>query len=481
MHRREFIKYLGLAGAVAGTPLSAFASAALPKVRASASRLLRAQQAFMDLRFGMFIHLNMATFEQREWGDPHLSPKLFNPQHLDATQWARAARSANMRYGCLTTKHHDGFCLWPTKTASANVMQSSYPKDIVRAYVDAFRAEGLQPCLYFSMLDLRADIRPDVVTADKVALIKAQLTELLTQYGPIPALIFDGWNASWSRIDYDQLPFRDIYDHIKRLQPDCLVAEHNAGRYPVPALYYTDIKEYEQHAGQVIPAGSAIPSQSGTTLQSDWFWKEDYPKQALRPAKQIVDEWLRPFNDNHCNLILNCAPNRDGLFDTNVVERLAEIGRLWQYPGKAPALAPSLAITTENLARRQASFASSIADGSGPDLAFDDKIGTYWEAEVGQTSAWLEVRFERPATFNTFSIVEPRHIGDYGEARIARFIVQYEQSGEWRDIAQGPMPQMVALQRFDAVTAQKVRLRLDGRGASPGISEFGLYFEPPVA
>ncbi|HEY9130365.1 MAG TPA: alpha-L-fucosidase [Dyella sp.] len=445
---------------------------------ASGNRLLLAQQAFMDLRFGMFIHLNMASFEQREWGDPHASLKLFNPKHLDARQWARAARSANMRYGCLTTKHHDGFCLWPTKTGSANVMQSSYPRDIVRAYVDAFRAEGLQPCLYFSMLDLRADIRPDVITADKVALIKAQLTELLTQYGPIPALIFDGWNASWSRIDYEQLPFRDIYDHIKRLQPDCLVAEHNAGRYPVPALYYTDIKEYEQHAGQVIPAGSAIPSQSGTTLQSDWFWKEDYPKQALRPAKQIVDEWLRPFNDNHCNLILNCAPNRDGLFDENVIERLAEIGKLWQHPGAAPKLAPALAITTENLAKRQPSFASSIADGSGPDLAFDDKIATYWEADAGQATAWLEVRLEKPVTFNTVSIIEPRHMGDYGEARIVHFTVQYEQSGEWRNIAQGTMPQSVALQRIDAVTARRVRLQLEGRGRSPGISEFGLYFEP---
>ena len=102
-------------------------------------RLQALQQAFLDLRFGMFIHLNMATFEEREWGDPTLSPKLFDPKHLDTDQWAHAAKSANMGYACFTTKHHDGFCLWPTKTGSANIMQSSYPHDVVRRYVDSFR------------------------------------------------------------------------------------------------------------------------------------------------------------------------------------------------------------------------------------------------------------------------------------------------------------------------------------------------------
>jgi alpha-L-fucosidase len=154
------------------------------------------QQQFLDLRFGMYIHLNMATYEQREWGDPKASPVLFNPKDLDTDQWARAARSAGMAYGCLTTKHHDGFCLWPTATGSANVQDATYKRDVVRSYVDSFRAQGLKTCLYFSILDLRADIRPYCVTREKIDKVKTQLTELLTNYGEITALVIDGWNAA---------------------------------------------------------------------------------------------------------------------------------------------------------------------------------------------------------------------------------------------------------------------------------------------
>jgi alpha-L-fucosidase len=481
MNRREFARAIAGAGLLAGLSTRSIAFAASSQAPATGTRLLRAQQAFLDLRFGMFIHLNMATYQQREWGDPKASPAMFNPRHLDAGQWARAARSANMGYGCLTTKHHDGFCLWPTKTRSANVMQSGYRHDIVRLYVDAFRKAGLKPCLYFSMLDLRDDIRAGVVTAESIDLIKAQITELLTQYGPIPALIFDGWNASWSRIGYDQLPYREILDLVKSLQPDCLVADHNAGRYPGPALYYTDIKQYEQHAGQKIPAESAIASQSGTTLQSDWFWKSDYPSQALRPAAQIVDEWLRPFNDNHCNLILNCAPNRDGLFDENVLERLAGIGKLWSNPGPAPALAPAITITTDNLARGKPSSASSSIDASGPDLAFDDSFSTYWQADAGQHDGWLEVRFTASTAFNTVSIIEPRHLEDYGDAaRVSRYRVQYESGGAWIDIVTGAQPSTIELRQFPTARANRVRLKVEAASPSPGISEFGIYAEPSV-
>ena len=142
--------------------------------------------------------------------------------------------------------------------------------------------------------------------------------------------------------------------------------------------YYTDVKQYEQHAGQTIPAGSEVPSQSATTLQSDWFWKLEYPSQELRSAKQIVEEWLIPFNAHHCNLILNVAPNREGRFDQNAMDRLAEIGQLWRDRMPAPRLTPALQIISSNLASGRPSYASSSADTSGPDLANDDRPGTYW-------------------------------------------------------------------------------------------------------
>jgi alpha-L-fucosidase len=479
LNRREFtINLIGATAAMAAARLPApILPGPAPTTRGKS--LLDLQQEFLDLRFGMFIHLNMATFQQREWGDPKASPQMFNPAHLDTDQWARAARSAGMTYGCLTTKHHDGFCLWPTATSSPSVQNAAFQHDIVRAYADSFRRQGLKVCLYYSILDLRADIRPYQVTHQKIEMIKAQLTELLTGYGEVTALIFDGWNASWSRLTYDQVPFREIYDHVKRLQPNCLVTDHNAGQYPVAALYYTEIKQYEQHAGQKIPADSLVPSQSGTTLQSEWFWKQDYPTQELRPVKEIVEEWLGPFNERHCNLILNVAPNRDGRFDQNALDRLAEIGKAWKHPGPAPKLAASGVITTPNLAFARRSFASSSDDGYGPDLANDNKFNTYWSLDQDQTSGWLEIAFDSPTAFNTVAIVEPRHVSEYGtDSRIAAYHVQRWDGGKWVDIVSGRVPAHFQLHQFARVTAERVRLTLESSGKVPGIADFAIYDEP---
>jgi alpha-L-fucosidase len=222
MNRREFTG--GLAAAALSSSTGKAVTRILPGDTAGSS-MLELQQQFLDLRFGMYIHLNMATFEQREWGDPKASPALFNPKNLDTDQWARAAHSAGMGYGCLTTKHHDGFCLWPTETGSASVKNATLKRDVVRAYVDSFRAQGLKTCLYFSILDLRADIRPYCVTPEKIKLVKDQLTEILTNYGEITALVIDGWNAAWSRLSYQEMPFLEIYNHVKQLQPNCLMSD----------------------------------------------------------------------------------------------------------------------------------------------------------------------------------------------------------------------------------------------------------------
>lgn len=306
-------------------------------------------------------------------------------------------------------------------------------------------------------------------------MIKDQLTELLTHYGEITALVIDGWNATWSRISYEEVPFLDIYNHVKALQPNCLVSDYNEGQFPAPVLYYSDIKQYEQHAGQTIPAHSIIPSQSANTLQSVWFWKESFPTEALRPAAQVVNEWLIHFNQHHCNLILNVAPNRDGRFDQNAIERLAKIGLLWKERRQAPQLAPAVVITTPNLVFAQPSYASSIADTSGPDLANDDKPGTYWLADTGQTSGWLELDLRGPIAFDTVTVIEPVYLENYGMvSRIVAHRVEVWSGGVWQTIVDKGEGG-VNVYRIPKTTAGRIRLTLTGRDQSPGIAEFGLY------
>jgi alpha-L-fucosidase len=281
--------------------------------------MIQLQQRFVDLRFGMFLHFNVATFQDLEWCDPTSSPSLFNPTALDTDQWAAAAKSANMIWGCLTTRHHDGFLHGPTKTRAASVGQTDHQTDVVRAYVNSFRAAGLRVGLYYSILSKRDDIRHFNVTPEKIQLVKDQLTELFAQYGEIDVLITDGWNAPWSRITYEEMPFREIYDHVKAMQPNCLIADLNASQFPAGGLYYSDIKAFEQNAGQKVQQESDIPASLASTITPEWFWKYRDSQDELKPASTVVNDWPEPLNKRFCTLILNAASTREGRLAPNVV------------------------------------------------------------------------------------------------------------------------------------------------------------------
>lgn len=120
-------------------PLLVSCLTAFSQKNSSRKSLPQLQQEFVDLRFGMFIHFNIPTFMDHDWADPQASPLLFNPTKLNCDQWAKAAKSANMAYGCLTTKHHSGFAIWDTKTTDYNVMSSPLKRDVVKEYTEAFR------------------------------------------------------------------------------------------------------------------------------------------------------------------------------------------------------------------------------------------------------------------------------------------------------------------------------------------------------
>src|SRR5580692_2405572 len=410
--------------------------------------LLELQQRFVDLRFGMFLHFNMATFQDREWGDPASSPDLFHPTALDTDQWAAAARSANMTWGCLTTRHHDGFCIWPTKTAAASVGKTSPSIDVVRAYVNSFRKAGLRVGLYYSILSLRDDIRHFNVTPQKVQLIKDQLTELFSNYGDIDILITDGWDAPWSRITYEEVPYREIYEHIKNLQPNCLLSDLNASQYPAGGLYYSDIKAYEQNAGQKVPQQSDLPALSCVTITPEWFWKQRDIHSELKPVATVVDEWLIPLNRRHCNLILNAPPTRQGRLAPNVISRLEEIGRAWNNPGPSEKISEHVVITTPNLATGKPIHASSYPEGGGPDEANDGNFQTSWNLDEGLTSGWLEVDLLKQRSINVVSLVEP--VGssdDYKEGRIKRYHFECWQGSQWVSLVQGENPPATVIHR----------------------------------
>jgi alpha-L-fucosidase len=441
--------------------------------------LLDLQQRFVDLRFGMFLHFNMATFQDCEWGDPTSSSDLFHPTALDTDQWVAAALSANMTWGCLTTRHHDGFCIWPTKTRSASVGQASHSTDVVRAYVDSFRRAGLRVGLYYSILSLRDDIRHFNITSDKIRLIKEQLTELLTAYGEVDILITDGWNAPWSRITYEEVPFPEIYSHIKILQPKCLVCDLNASQYPLDGLYYSDVKAFEQNAGQKVPEGSDVPAFSCVTLTDGWFWKQPDANRPLKAVTTVVDDWLEPLNGRRCNLILNAPPNREGRLASNVVNRLEEIGKAWKHAGPMAPLREHVVITTRNLATGKPSHASSYPDSVGPDEANDGDFQSSWYFDEGETPCWLEVDLGKEESFNVVSLNEPvGRLEGYPQSRIRSYRFERWNGSRWVPLIEGQTPAPTRIHRIPRVSSRMVRLLVESSEPMPHIAEFGTYDEP---
>lgn len=433
------------------------------------------QQEFINLRFGMFIHFNIPTFMSDDWADPDASPSIFNPRKLDCNQWAKTAKEANMTYGCLTTKHHSGFCIWDTKTTDYNVMNSPLKRDVVKEYVDAFRKEGLGVMLYYSILDTHHKLRPGFISPKHIDMIKTQLTELLTNYGEIKALIIDGWDAPWSRISYDEIPFEDIYYLIKSLQPNCLVMDLNAAKYPTQALFYTDIKSYEQGAGQHISKDSnSLPALSCLPINSAWFWKEDFPKTPVKDPVKLVNDNIIPFNKVYCNFILNAAPNRDGLIDDNAVAAFRRIGKLWKNEGALNNLPKNEApIISSNIAKFKPANSSWSWDMQLMDFANDDNFKTGWESNPLVSKPWLEIELgnnEQP--FNMITITEKNNNND-----IQSYKLEYLHNGKWQTIFSGTKSDVIKIHRFDKVWGNKVRISIEESKGSPTIAEFGVYNE----
>ena len=298
--------------------------------------LIELQKNFVNMRFGMFIHFNSATFQFAsgktvDWEYGHennglprqfpFNPGDWNPDRLDCRQWAGAARSAGMEFAALTAKHHEGFDLWPGAYTEHSVKNGTVKTDVVREYLTAFREEGISAGIYFSMLDLHHRIGRKKCTAEDKQFIKTQLTELLTGYGAIPFIICDGWQAHWGGPSYEKLPFEEIDGLVKSLQPDCLLMNISCESN----LDHTDIVFYENAAGQEVADGFEGPGASCNILTRQWFWRGTDTGSVLKPAGWALD-MIRKMNEKNVAFILNASPNRHGCIDDNILKRFSEIG-----------------------------------------------------------------------------------------------------------------------------------------------------------
>jgi alpha-L-fucosidase len=379
----------GMAG-ISGMPSGGAAGMA----GGSGRSLEQVQRAYIELRFGMFIHFGILTYTG-QWAQANLDIDQFNPTALDPGQWADAAVSAKMKYAVLTTRHHDGFALWNSAVSDFDVGSIPWRNgqgDVVREYVDAFRERGLLPGLYYSVWDSTQGIGNDSnVTRAQIDYVKAQLTELLTDYGPIPLLIFDGW--SW-KMGHKAVPYQEIRELVKSLQPDCLMLDHTHLMSPWDA----DLAAIEEPKGAFAPADNTYPATQGQKIVNgnDWFWAPSSANENPMSVSSIVDGHLELLEQRYTNFLLNCPPDRTGKLSPNIVTRLAEVGAAWTPNASRPPL-PAQPPQNEHPYTPVSATASSGTAASAIDGINDWGYYTVWQSSGAlPQSVTLDIGATRP-------------------------------------------------------------------------------------
>ncbi|MBB6673812.1 alpha-L-fucosidase [Cohnella nanjingensis] len=397
------------------------------------------QLAWQELELGVFFHFGLNTFTDREWGEGTDSPESFNPSSLDAKQWIRTAKRAGFKYVILTAKHHDGFCLWPTKTTDYSVRSSPWKHgqgDVVRECADACREEGMLFGLYVSPWDRHEECYSDKEAYDDF--YARQLEELLTGYGPLVEVWFDGAGSEGREYDWMR-----IIGLVRKYQPDAMVFNMGAptirwvgnedGVAPYPcwntaqtaraSMFTKDMLTWLPDTPDWVPAECDVPIR-----KPHWFWHPD-DEHSLLPLEELLDIYYRSVGHG-ATLLLNIAPDDQGLLPTNDVARIIEFG--------------------DEIKRR---FSTPLAEASG-----DGK----------------SLGFILPFVSRINHVILMEDIA-HGE-RVRNYVLEARQDGQWIELARGSAIGHKKIDRFDTIETNQLRVRVLEEAGHPLFRSFRAYY-----
>lgn len=437
-----------------------------------ASRLVpTAQQLeWQQMEFTAFLHFGMNTFTGNEWGHGTDSPALFNPSELDCEQWVKALKDGGFKMALITAKHHDGFCLWQTETTEYSVKNSPWKDgkgDVVRELRDACEKYGMKFGVYLSPWDRNAPSYGDSPAYNKFFI--AQLTELLTNYGEVHEVWFDGACAEGPNGKKQEYDWTAILAKIRELQPKAVTAimgddvrwvgnEGGLGRETewsatvIPPGSYTHKKAAKEALGleemskdlgsrELVAKAQEVywyPSEVDVSIRPGWFYHAEQDGQ-VRSLANLVNIYYRSVGCNSV-LLLNIPPDRRGLIHEIDVQRIKELS---EYINKT--------------------FATNYVE----------KGNQEWAAQVGESK---EYDVKSGAMVNTFLIQEDITKGQ----RVEDFLVEVYSNGAWQYAAEGTTIGYKRLLRFSDCQPEKVRVTIRGSRATANISNVGLYYAEPL-
>ncbi|MBS4220432.1 alpha-L-fucosidase [Bacillus sp. FJAT-49711] len=398
----------------------------------------KSQLAWQNLELGVFCHFGMNTFCDQEWGEGTDSPELFNPTELDAAQWVKLAKDAGFKYFVLTAKHHDGFCLWPTATTDYSVKSSPWKNgngDVVRECADACKEEGIYFGLYLSPWDRHEPCYDDANAYDNFYC--EQLTELLTQYGPIVEVWFDGAGSEGREYNWER-----IISIVKKYQPDAMIFNmgqptirwvgNEEGLAPYPcwntesaakiSMFSDEKVKWLRDTPEWLPAECDVPIR-----KLHWFWHPN-DEESLRSLDELMHIYYNSVGHG-TNLLLNVAPDNRGLIPECDAERLLEFGA--------------------EINKR-----------------FSNPLGM-----VSGNGSELELTLENEMCIDHIVLMENI---EYGE-RIREFEILALVNGEWTVIAEGSAIGHRYIKQVPSLKTHKLKLRVTDSVLPPIIKEFSCY------
>jgi alpha-L-fucosidase len=445
------------------------------------------QLDYQSMEMVGFIHFNMNTFTDKEWGYGDESPALFDPKNLDTEQWVKAAKDAGIKELILTAKHHDGFCLWPSAYTEHSVKNSPYKNgkgDIVKEFTEACAKYGIRAGLYLSPWDRN---HAGYGTPAYIAYYKNQLTELLTNYGKISEMWFDGANGGDGyyggarevrKIDkLSYYPWKEIRETVYRLQPGAsifsdagpdnrwignergIAGETFWSTIDIDKLVVGDSDSDYLNTGDYF--GSAwVVGQCDVSIRKGWFFHSSDDETVKTPS-QLADLYYKSVGRNAL-FLLNIPPNRDGLFADKDVASLRKFREILDKTFR------------ENFVANAKVTASGVFSASGkysPGNLTDTDPDSFWAAGEGQRTASLEMAVDSTRKFDRILLQEPVRFGQ----RIASFDIQVLRSKGWQTIASGTSIGYKRLLKITPVTGSKVRINIRESNNTPALSNFGLF------
>lgn len=414
-----------------------------------------------------FLHFSVNTFTDREWGDGREDPLVFAPTELCCRQWAEVLRDGGFRAAILTAKHHDGFCLWPSRYTEHSVAHSPEKRDVVAEFTAACREFGILPGVYISPWDRNHPAWGSEAYNDVFA---GQLTELMTGYGPLCECWWDG--AGSTEASYDWARWAGI---VRKHQPDCVIfgclgaAEYvdvrwvgNESGVAGDSCYATIdpasiLNENTAELNSGKPDGARfIPAETNLSIRPGWFYHSDQDDRIKTP-EELTDYWFRSAGRN-TGILLNLPPDRRG----RIHERDAESVRLWNRN-----MNRIFACNILSKGRIQADSQFSIEYPA--ENLLDPREDRLYAA--GKSTPVITVEFPEEQEFDCFRLEEAIELGH----RVRSFRIEAKTGGVWREVYRGGCVGFCQSRRIPPVQALAVRLTVTEAPASPILRFFGLY------